>query len=74
MLRKTYDERAVELLLAGDQAGVERLAREARDFLENRVECPACGSKGPHDDNGCTGEDLSYCCTECGEHFDAVDL
>lgn len=34
-------------------------------------ECPRCGGFGPHLDNGAKGIDLSYCCPECGEHFDA---
>jgi len=33
--------------------------------------CPECGDNGPHDDNGCTGRSLTYCCRSCGMHFDA---
>lgn len=71
----TYDELAVEVLLGPGsekqkQAKLSKLAKQARDRLENRIECPECGHKGPHDDNGRTGSQRSYCCCNCGTHFD----
>lgn len=71
----TYDEMAVEILLGSGskqskQAKLTALAGKARARLENRVECPECGSHGPHDDNGCTGSQKSYCCSDCGCCFD----
>lgn len=36
----------------------------------SRVVCPECGAHGPHDDNGMAGEELTWCCHECGAHFD----
>jgi hypothetical protein len=38
-----------------------------------RIECPFCGSVGPHDDNGCSNRELTWLC-ECGEQFDAFDV
>lgn len=74
MTKMTADAMAVELLLAGDQRGLERLAKACKDVLENRVECPECGDKGPHEDNGESGSRLAYCCRSCGMHFDAESL
>lgn len=72
----TYDEMAVEVLLgegtpSEKQAKLTKLAVQAKDQLENRIPCPDCGNAGPHDDNGMTGLQLSYCCSDCGMHFDA---
>jgi DNA-directed RNA polymerase subunit RPC12/RpoP len=57
---------------AQKDVALEKLARKASDAVRNRVECPECGHKGPHDDNGRTGDELSYCCCSCGTHFDSV--
>lgn len=78
MRRETYDEVAVRVLLSpggakNRQAKLRALAKEARDRLEGKVECPECENKGPHDDNGCTGSNKSFCCQACGTHFDDVD-
>lgn len=75
----TYDKMAVGVLLGpgsekSKQARLTNLAKQASDRLENRVECPECGSMGPHDDNNQTGASLSYCCTSCGSHFDAESV
>lgn len=40
---------------------------------QNRVTCPDCGDRGPHDDNGESGFQLMYCCRACGRHFDAEE-
>ena len=73
MATKTADQMAVELLLAGDQAGLTRLAERLSAAAQNRVTCPDCGDRGPHDDNGETGFQLMYCCRACGRHFDAEE-
>lgn len=42
---------------------------------KNRIECPECGHMGPHEDNGSRRlRDLSYCCGDCGTHFDAAQV
>lgn len=70
----TFDEIAVDLLLAGNQRGLTRLAKQAKRQLNNEVTCPECGDNGPHDDNGAIGAHLAYCCRGCGCHFDAQVL
>jgi len=60
-------EMAIRMLLDGDQAGLTRLANRLSDIIHNRVECPYCGSHGPHDDNGATGEDFALLCDSCHE-------
>lgn len=64
----TLDEMTVDLLLAGDSAGLTQLAAKASVVVESRVEC---GDMGPHDDNGATGHERGFCCSTCGCHFDA---
>lgn len=58
-----------------DAEGLSPTAKVALEAAaEGRVECPACdGTK--LDDNGerSTGT-LSFCCTDCGEHFDCAAL
>jgi transposase-like protein len=43
--------------------------RAAND--EGEILCPECEQEGPHADNGGRGVHLSFCCSECGTHFDA---
>ncbi len=64
--RPTYDAQAVDLLLAGDQAGLTALAAKARRRLEDRATCPDCGEDGPHESNGSE----TLCCAACGCHFE----
>jgi hypothetical protein len=52
------------------KARLTALAKEAGDRLHGRVECPDCGSHGPHDDNGDAREPM-FCCAGCGMHFEA---
>lgn len=72
---KTADQMALEILMsqpaAKKQAQLSRLYAEVTAVRANRVSCPECGSKGPHEDNGCRGADLAFCCKDCGSHFDA---
>lgn len=35
--------------------------------------CPECGEHGPHEANGQRGAEESFCCRDCGLHFDAVE-
>lgn len=61
---------------SGEQAD-GRVSRHAKSFqlvLDGKVECPECGDMGPHDDNGRTGDERSFCCRKCGTHFDEVEL
>lgn len=71
----SYDRQALDILLGSDskqtrQAKLATLAAQAQARIENRVECTECGSHGPHDDNGCTGSEKAYCCSDCGNHFE----
>ena len=53
---------------ARELAALKKLAAEQH----GEVECPDCGNKGPHDDNGAIRRsELSWCCRACGTHFDA---
>jgi len=61
-------------LLRGNRACLRRLAKRAQEELENRIACPECGDRGPHEDNGRSGWYRSYCCRECGTQFDAAEL
>lgn len=72
MSRPIADVDALRLLLAGgSDAQFERLARAAG--MQTERECPECGAAGPHEDNGAVRPaDLSFCCSECGCHFDAI--
>jgi hypothetical protein len=65
------NEEAFRLLLAGDKAGLRRLAAKLRRANSNNLPCPACGSASDHDDNGERGPERMLCCADCGEHFDA---
>lgn len=71
----TYDAAALDIILSNGskkarQAQLTSLAAKAQAELDNRVECPDCGSHGPHDDNGCSGSQRAYCCSDCGNHFE----
>jgi len=44
-----------------------------RAISDGRFACHECGDAGPHDDNGCTGSRLAFCCKACGTHMDADD-
>lgn len=70
---KTLDGMALELLLKGDQTGLTRLAEQASDIASNKVPCPECGDKGPHEDNGEMGAGKTLCCRKCGNHFDVYE-
>lgn len=48
--------------------------RRAYVSVTGDFECPSCDETGPHDDNGASGEQQSFCCRGCGEHFDLYDL
>lgn len=65
------DQIAVTLLLKGDARRLEMLAARVRAYHEGRVECPECGSEGPHDHNG-DRRDPSWSCAACGLCFDDV--
>jgi hypothetical protein len=50
---------------------IQSAARLFDAHLTGRFPCPDCGNVGPHDDNGGTGANLSFCCAGCGIHIDA---
>lgn len=48
------------------QETVTRSAKIARG-----EECPECAETGGIEDNGCRAPHLSFCCSSCGEQWDA---
>ena len=47
-------------------------ARLTRARYFKGVECPDCCAREQSiEDNGCTGVELTYLCTECGHQWDA---
>ena len=75
---QTADQMALRIMIGGgSEASVERklaaLLKAVRE-QESGGECPACGHAGPHDDNGERGAYKTFCCTACGEHFDAPEV
>lgn len=73
---QTPSRSALDILLAGGPDMDARLSMLASRV--NRVltggNCPECGNLGPHDSNGCSGDDLAFCCSSCGEHFGPGDV
>lgn len=72
--RKTADQMALEILLddkPNKQERIAALSRTVSRVVQNRVPCPDCGHKGPHDDNGLssTSDSFAMCCAGCGAHF-----
>ena len=68
----TIDEMTVELLANDDQDGLAALADLLHRATSGEIRCPACDSAGPHDDNGARRtSELSFCCSNCDEQFDA---
>jgi transposase-like protein len=69
------DQAALRILLDGKLTEKQRQAQlsaaKARNVLDNRVECPDCGHKGPHEDNGARGSELTYLCVSCHSQFEA---
>lgn len=71
----TANEYAIDLMLKGDQKGLQRLAAQVRNLHENILTCPECGSRGPHQDNGASrAYDLTYLCEGCGTQWDAEEV
>lgn len=73
----TYDELALQVLLSKDSRPEQdkklaALARHANEFLTRTMPCPECGSTEQHEDNGCSGFDLSLLCTECGTTWEPL--
>lgn len=66
---KSIDAMALDLILAGDEAGLSRLVARVRAELNNEIECPACGDAGPHEDNGAIGFDFTLACRACHEQW-----
>ena len=67
------DTVALDILLAGGPHTQRRL-QALHAYVERTIsggDCPNCGNHGPHDTNGESGRDLSFCCTACGEQWDA---
>lgn len=77
MAASTYDRMALRVLLGTGseqkkQAQLRRLAERARRDAADLATCPECGDDGPHEDNGCRGEDRVFLCRTCRSQFDAV--
>jgi hypothetical protein len=77
MSMKTYNQQALGILLNTKisakerQKRLSRLAKEAKNLQEGRVECPECGHNGPHDSNGLPHQhdEHTLCCSGCGMQF-----
>ena len=71
----TYDALALEILMSSAPGHVKdaRLAAlyAAAEKADEGGPCPDCGNSGPHEDNGRSGSERSFCCIECGTHWDA---
>jgi transcription elongation factor Elf1 len=49
----------------------QKTAKRFAALITGKFDCPFCGNHGPHDDNGMTGEEQTFCCYKCGAHIDA---
>lgn len=57
------------------QFQANRLEKIVRASLDSgRFNCPECGHHGPHEDNGVSGDEKSFCCTVCGTHHEATEV
>jgi len=73
----TYDELALEILMSSAPKNVKdaRLAKLYAEAKNASGPCPECGYAGPHEDNGASQpSELSFCCTNCGTHWDALGV
>lgn len=67
----TYDTQAISVLLSNESKAAKQTQLQALlSHAEGVRECPECGTTTVHEDNGCVGLDKSWCCIECGCHFD----
>jgi len=41
------------------------------EAFHNGLKCPGCGVVRTHECNGETGANRGYCCTDCGEQWEA---
>ncbi len=71
MTHRTYDQMALGILMSkGSEKEKQAQLTKLLNHAKGRLECPECGDMGPHDDNGQSGDELSFCCNKCGTHFD----
>lgn len=74
-MKRSLNAVAITALANGNQRTLNKLARLVTVTLADCAVCPECGHLGPHGTNGGTRRvDLSYCCAECGMHFDAEEV
>lgn len=78
--RKTADQLALRIMLADVSAAdkakdLKALNEKAKEILENRDECPECGSKDEKEDNGLARGRINFSllCTKCGTQFEPRD-
>jgi hypothetical protein len=73
---KTADAMALEIFLVGGPNTQEKLTalRCKCDNMTNGGACPNCGFMGPHDDNGCSGANLTFLCRSCSWQWDAINV
>jgi hypothetical protein len=76
MKKMTGNQMAVRILINGKpRAQQERelavLRAALTDAMNGVCECPNCGRRDRHDDNGCaaTSIDFTILCTACGEQW-----
>jgi len=51
-----------------------QLAEVLAAYQAGRIECPMCASHALEDNGFRTRSTMSFCCTACGEQFDAQDI
>lgn len=73
MATMTGDQAALAILLGKGSASqkqrkLTQLAQQAKARIEGRVECPECGSEGPHDSQLDEGRE-EFMCAGCGLSF-----
>ena len=72
MATTSYDALAARLLLKGTMPG-DKAFKKLLAHAKDKVECPECGSMGPHESNGAK-YDETLCCDKCGNHFEKPSL
>lgn len=65
----TVDEMALRLILAGDEAGLTRLAARVDKMIGKS--CPECKDTRIMDNGATRRSDLTFCCEGCGHQWDA---
>jgi hypothetical protein len=66
----TFDEAFVRLLVRGDEAGIQKLQKQAERACGKT--CPDCGGMDIMDNGETQIRYLTFACKDCGQQWDAV--